>query len=326
MHPAYSVIFFTVASGAGYGLLFLLGAYAVAGGLPLDTAFGWVSFVAAFALVSAGLLSSFAHLGHPERALMAFSQWRTSWLSREGVLAVAAYVPAGLFALAWLLFSDRVAPGGGGETLLTVLAAATMVLSLVTVYATAQIYASLKPIRQWNNAYVPLVYPGLAFTSGAVLLNALAALFAGPRGGMAVLALVALGVGYGVKELYWRHIDNSAPRSSAESATGLGKFGSVRLLDPPHTEENYLQKEMGFRIARKHARRLRHIVRGLGFAAPAAAVAIGWAGGWAGADWLHAALGTLAVACLAGGLLIERWLFFAEATHTVTLYYGAETA
>ena len=242
MHPAYSVIFFTVASGAGYGLLFLLGAYAIVGGLPLDTAFGWVSFVTAFGLVSAGLLSSFAHLGHPERALMAFSQWRTSWLSREGVLAVAAYVPAGLFALTWLFFSDRAAPGGQGETLITVLAAATMLFSLVTVYATAQIYASLKPIRQWNNAYVLLVYPGLAFTSGAVLLNALAALFAEPQGSMAALALVALGVGYGVKELYWRHIDNSAPRSTAESATGLGQFGTVRLLDPPHTEENYLQR------------------------------------------------------------------------------------
>jgi len=22
------------------------------------------------------------------------------------------------------------------------------------------------------------------------------------------------------------------------------------------------------------------------------------------------------------GLLVERWLFFAEATHTITLYYG----
>jgi DMSO reductase anchor subunit len=197
-----------------------------------------------------------------------------------------------------------------------------MGFSLVTVYATAQIYASLKPIRQWNNAYVPLVYPGLAFASGAVLLNALAALFADPQGGMALLALVALGVGYGTKELYWRHIDNSAPRSTAESATGLGQFGSVRLLDAPHTEENYLQKEMGFRIARKHARRLRNIVRVLGFAVPAAAVAIGWAG----ADWLHATLGLVAVVCLAAGLLIERWLFFAEATHTVTLYYGAESA
>jgi DMSO reductase anchor subunit len=31
----------------------------------------------------------------------------------------------------------------------------------------------------------------------------------------------------------------------------------------------------------------------------------------------------LAVAAAALGLIAERWLFFAEAKHTVTLYYGA---
>jgi DMSO reductase anchor subunit len=32
-----------------------------------------------------------------------------------------------------------------------------------------------------------------------------------------------------------------------------------------------------------------------------------------------------AVLSAALGVVIERWLFFAEAKHTVTLYYGAET-
>jgi DMSO reductase anchor subunit len=34
----------------------------------------------------------------------------------------------------------------------------------------------------------------------------------------------------------------------------------------------------------------------------------------------------LAVASAALGLVVERWLFFAEAKHTVTLYYGAQAA
>jgi hypothetical protein len=33
----------------------------------------------------------------------AFSQWRTSWLSREGVMAVLTSIPAGLSALGWML-------------------------------------------------------------------------------------------------------------------------------------------------------------------------------------------------------------------------------
>ena len=86
MHPALSVIFFTTLSGAGYGLLAWLAIASLVGGLP-----GPVRIVAtliALVLASAGLLASFWHLGKPMRAWRAFSQWRTSWLSREGVAAV----------------------------------------------------------------------------------------------------------------------------------------------------------------------------------------------------------------------------------------------
>jgi sulfite dehydrogenase (quinone) subunit SoeC len=90
------------------------------------------------------------------------------------------------------------------------------------------------------------------------------------------------------------------------------------MLEPPHTEENYLLKEMGFRIARKHQARLRRVARLAGFAVPAllsllAVLFDGLIGGIAAG---------LALTCAALGLVVERWLFFAEAKHTVTLYYG----
>ncbi len=34
----------------------------------------------------------------------------------------------------------------------------------------------------------------------------------------------------------------------------------------------------------------------------------------------------LAALCALGGVLVERWRFFAEARHTGTLFYGAATA
>jgi len=73
MHPAFSVIFFTTASGAGYGLLALLGLSAASGMLASNRWLGAVSLGFALALVTAGLLSSTSHLGHPERAWRAFS-------------------------------------------------------------------------------------------------------------------------------------------------------------------------------------------------------------------------------------------------------------
>src|SRR6056297_2511505 len=107
MHPAYSVIVFTTASGAGYGLLALLGVWGMMGGHAPSTAFGLISGAVAFGLVTLGLLSSTYHLGRPERAWRAFSQWRSSWLSREGVAAVATYVPAGLFAIGWIFWGEN---------------------------------------------------------------------------------------------------------------------------------------------------------------------------------------------------------------------------
>ena len=88
MQPAYSVIFLTTATGTGYGLLALLGILRATGDLPDDRAFGVFALGLALALISAGLLASTAHLGRPERAWRALSQWRSSWLSREGVLAI----------------------------------------------------------------------------------------------------------------------------------------------------------------------------------------------------------------------------------------------
>jgi ferredoxin len=107
MHPAYSVIFFTTASGAGYGLWFWLGLRIAAEGLPDPAWPGVATLVLGGVLVSLGLLSSTFHLGHPERAWRAFSQWRSSWLSREGVAAVATYLPAGALFLALVLPGRR---------------------------------------------------------------------------------------------------------------------------------------------------------------------------------------------------------------------------
>src|SRR5688572_28215268 len=103
MHPAYSIVFFTTATGAGYGLLALLGLLAAVGAVPPDFWLGLIGLGLALGLISAGLLSSTAHLGRPERAWRAVSQWRSSWLSREAVAALATFVPAGVLALGWVL-------------------------------------------------------------------------------------------------------------------------------------------------------------------------------------------------------------------------------
>jgi sulfite dehydrogenase (quinone) subunit SoeC len=310
MNPSFSVVFLTTASGAGYGMLVWLGVLNALDLLPRSGWFGLPAVAVALALTVAGLLASTFHLGHPERAWRAVSQWRTSWLSREGVLALVTFLPAGGFALSW-------AAAGGTAWVTVGFGLAAAVCALLTVASQAMIYASLKPIRQWHHAAVPPNFLLLALFSGAASLAAMVTFWdpgaAQVAGALAILAGLA---GMAGKLAYWRAIGRAGPAATIESATGLGGLGRVRSLELPHTEENYLLREMGFAIGRKHAARLRRIAVTVGFTGPILLLLIGVLGLAAVVLLPLAALGTLV------GIYLERWLFFAEATHTVVLYYG----
>jgi sulfite dehydrogenase (quinone) subunit SoeC len=307
MNPAYSVILFTTASGAGYGLLALLGLVGFNHGAASSQAFALTTIFVALALITIGLLSSTLHLGHPERAWRAFSQWRSSWLSREGVAAVATYPVALAFAATWSGLVNT-------PTLIKPLGIITLIMCTVTVICTAMIYRSLRTIRQWNHKLVVPVYVAFALATGACLLPAIAIWFDRYQIFQSILAIAALLVVALLKFVYWRSVDNIPRTHTTGEATGLGK--DVRMWELPHTNTNFIQKEMGFVVARKHALQLRKLVflyltiallatTGCLFATPYLA--------------LLAALFALAAA------VFERWLFFAEAEHVVTLFYGKAT-
>ena len=139
------------------------------------------------------------------------------------------------------------------------------------------------------------------------------------RQAFGVLAFALLAAAALAKLGYWRAIDRQAPRSTLASATGLSSYGAVRLLESPHTEENFVLREMGFRIARKHAAKLRRLVIVTLFVVPLLALL---AIGLAAPPLVAAFAAAFATLSAAVGMGVERWLFFAEATHVSTLYYG----
>lgn len=322
MHPALSVIVFTVASGAGYGLMFLLAIIALAGAFPGGRGFGLSAFAVALVLVTGGLLSSTLHLGHPERALRALSQWRSSWLSREGVAALAGYMVFAALVAGWALDVQPAGTNWRADGLAAIGALGTLLLSTLTVLSTAMIYASLKPIHAWHNGWVVPTYLANGLASGGAILLAHFGLFDAVELTQVVLVMTLLCGAFWIKRSYWSFIDRTRSRSTAASATGLGPVGQVRLLDAPHTETNYLMREMGFVVARKHAAKLRRYAMAFGYGVPSLCAILSLV--------MSGAVGSLAAilgaASALGGLLIERWLFFAEAKHTVTLYYGSSNA
>lgn len=315
MHPAYSVIFFTTASGAGYGLLVWLAMASALGGFPPDWALGFFGLGLALLLVTAGLLSSTAHLGRPERAWRAFSQWRSSWLSREGVLAVVTYIPAAVLGISWVFYEKF----DGAIVIASVLLS---VLALATVFATGMIYASLPTIRAWHQPLTVPVYLTLALATGGVLFVFILSLFTELPAWAIVLPLVAVVAASLIKRSYWKSIDRAPRTLRPEYATGLGHIGKVRPLEPPHAQANFVMREMGFKVARKHASKLRRLSAYLSFLIPIVCLLLLFIAS------MHTApfFALVAVLAMATGVVIERWLFFAEAEHVSMLYYGAESA
>lgn len=301
MHPAWSIIFFTSASGLGLGLA----GWIVLGILDLSR-FVHLLFVSGFTfgLIGAGLLSSTLHLGHPERAWRALSQWRSSWLSREGVLAVL--VLAALSAWFVLIFFGIVPPLWANIVLIALITA--------TVYATSMIYASLRTVACWHHPLTPACYLMFSVSGGSLAFVWLSAVvnqqasdwFTYVAGGLIFVAWV-------VKYFWWRMLDTKKSGSSLASATGLGALGKVKTLMPPHTSENYLQTEMGFVVARRHAVKLRAISFLLGCVIPLLCLLLA-----------AKSIVLLSVVLLAHlvGIFVERWLFFAEAKHVVSTYYS----
>ncbi|OGU20847.1 MAG: DMSO reductase [Hydrogenophilales bacterium RIFOXYD1_FULL_62_11] len=310
MHPAFSVIFFTVASGAGFGLfslLFIADTFKLGGGFSREQLI--IGGLIAMALIVFGLLSSTFHLANPKNAWRAFNRFRTSWLSREGVFAVV-FMP---LALAYLLCIWFDAPLWLRE--LTGLLSAA--LAWITVFSTGMIYACLKTIRQWNSPLVPANYLALGYASGSLLLL-LGAVVSGletlPYIAMAALILSIAAV---LKAIYYFWISSPGLGPTINTATGLTR-AKVKLLDTGHTHGTFLTQEFGFQLARQKAGLLKVVVFVLGFALPG--LMLVWVFNQQGGQ------GAAIVAVVTGviGAAVERWLFFAEARHVVNLYHGAQ--
>ena len=288
MHPAPSVIIFTTFSGLGFGLLFWLG---------LDTTppTGWVAFVfwlIAYVMAVGGLLASTFHLGRPERAIKAFTQWRSSWLSREGIAAVATLVLMGLYGLGLVFFGTAWQPLG-------YLGA---IGALATVYTTSMIYAQMKTVPRWHSGLTPAMFLSVSLAGGALLK------------GYSTLALLLIIVAGIVLIMSWIEGDKAFENSGTTmaTATGLGDIGAVRAFEPPHTGTNYLMREFIHVVGRKHSHKLRMISFGLAIVLPVILLLLPFS------HWIA----LIAVISHIAGVLASRWLFFAEAEHVVGLYYG----
>lgn len=299
MHPALSVIIFTTFSGMGYGLFIWL-CLSILGAQNISSDEIVSGSIMSFVMVAIGLFSSMAHLGHPERAWRALSQWRTSWLSREGVMAILTFGPI-------VFIGGNTYLSLGLDALMAPMAVLGILGALITLYTTSMIYASLKAIPAWHNGWVKIGYQVYALSSGGVAFI----MIAGWQHYMIVVGLLSAALV--VKIMTWIHVDKHRGQYKREDALGLSDFGTARPFEPAHSQKNYLQREMGYDLEPGKRVLMRWSALGCGFIIPAVLLYVGFPVAF-----------IITVICLIG-MMAERWLFFAEAEHVVRLYYDRDT-
>lgn len=324
MHPAFSVIFLTTLIGAGQGLflaLFTAQSYALFDLLPGQVGQGFYADGSAVVLLLlvGGLIASFFHLGRPERAWRAASQWRTSWLSREVLVLPAFMGMVVLYGLAHRLDWKPVLatlPGGMAVDLTVVLGIFGTLLAFALYVCTGMIYACLRFLREWHTPLTVVNYVLLGGASGFTLAAGFAAWEAPDLvrffAGWAVL-ITAIGL-VGRAASLFRNA-RLKPKSTLQSAIGIKHPRIVQKAQGAmggsfNTREFFHDKSVGF------LRWLKWFFLVTAFLVPILLLGAAMSAGGAGKALLIGAFATQYF-----GLLIERWFFFAQASHPQNLYY-----
>jgi phenylacetyl-CoA:acceptor oxidoreductase subunit 2 len=181
--------------GAGSGLVVATALATLAGGGP-----GW-PFVLGALLVVLGLTAVWAEIGRPWRALNVFINPRTSWMTREALVAPAVPGLALAAAFAPALFAWPVAP----------LAISAALAAVAFVYCQGRILRAARGIPAWREpAIVPLMM-ATALAEGAGLW-----LLLGSDAGAA--AWVGFGAALAARQwlwMRWRARVRSAPAAMA---------------------------------------------------------------------------------------------------------------
>lgn len=322
MKPAWSVVAFTVLSGAGLGMLVviaLLDLATIAHVVPAQLSTSLArSGAAALALIVVGLCASTLHLGNPRNAWRSLARIKSSWLSREAAFALAL-LP---LASGWIASVHFEAAG----TWRALLALPMIALAWLTLYCTAMIYASLKPVRAWHTKRVPLAYLALGHASGALAAVAMLRLQGAEVTGLAFAAGLLLVAAAAVKLDYYAYLAGERGRLTIEQAIGVpqgvgppagtGTVMRARLFEAGHSGGTFLTREFGYTLRPAQRVALRMLFWIAGLLVPLLWLASGLD------EWQGAAL---ALATCLAGFAAERWLFFAEARHTVRLYHGDRT-
>jgi DMSO reductase anchor subunit len=260
-----------------------------------------------FILLSLGLVASFFHLGHPERAWRAAMMWRTSWLSREVIALPLAML---LTAMTFFFVDSGIAPAW--------LWAALLISTLILWICTAKIYQCIRFIQEWSHPSTVSNFILLGLTSGGLLLEFLLMLWNDPSfplemGLVSGANFILLFIAFNLKLWIWRRNQKLKPQSNLATATGI-KGDNIRQTSMGFMGGSFNTREFFHHQTDRVISNIRKIILLMAYIGPMILLAI---------SINSSSISLIAIALLIHyiGQLAERWMFFAEANHPQNLYY-----
>lgn len=323
MHPAFSVIFLTTLLGAGQGLflaLFTGQLYALAHLLPQQSErFYAVGSLIALALLALGLLASFFHLGRPERAWRAASQWRTSWLSREVIVLPITMALVAAYGLAhWLGLTQPLLTIGGILPLdLTLILGLLGTLAAFALFVcTAMIYAGVRFLEEWHSPLTVANFTFLGLASGFMLAAAYSAWLGNELVGFfGTWAVTATLLGLITRAASLVRNARLKHKSNLQTAIGV-RHKAIEQKAQGATGGSFNTREFFHGRGARTLSLVRVVFLLLVFPLPIVLIAVAY-----GIESPTLPIAAFLLQYL--GLLAERWYFFAEARHPQNLYYQA---
>ena len=322
MHPAFSVIFLTTLIGAGQGLFLALytgQVYSVLNVLPVQDSHSFYGFGAllSVALLIGGLIASFFHLGHPERAWRSAAMWRTSWLSREVIVLPAFMGVTAIYGLIhYFGFNPKLFTISGvvDVDLSLLIGALNTGLAFLLFICTGMIYACIKFLQEWATPLTVVNYILLGSASGFTLATAFAAyshseLVDFYAGWSIVLTLIAFTTRTAslIRNAHIKH------KSSLSTAIGV-RHPQIQQKSRGFMAGAFNTREYFHGMSQLFMRNIKWIFIVMVFVVPVILLAVGFN---------QPALSVFVLAFVVQyiGLIAERWFFFAQANHPQNLYY-----
>jgi len=307
MRPQFSIIFFTTLAGMAQGLLFFIALLNIEAPVLSAPFLLMLALPVSFILLTLGLVASFFHLGHPERAWRAAMMWRTSWLSRE-VIALPAVML--MTAMTFFFVATGIVPAWIWAILL---------ISILALWiCTAKIYQCIRFIQEWSHPSTLSNFILLGLTSGGLLLEFLLMLWNDPGAPFGVSLISALNfillfIALNLKLWIWRRNQKLKPKSNLASATGI-KGNNIRQTSMGFMGGSFNTREFFHHQTDRVISNIRKIILLMAYIGPMILLAF---------SMNSPNITQIAIALLMHyiGLLAERWMFFAEANHPQNLYY-----